>query len=326
MSLQGSPLDTEEPSQRPRVPAHELREHVLCVLCGTDEHVTLFSAPPFRIVRCAECSLVYTLPRLPTARITEMYQVDYWRSAEARNFGYTDYLRDRERYLRTFRLRSKVIERYKTSPGRVLDIGCAAGFFLKVMEEKGWETTGVEISASMADFARTDLKLSNVFTGALDAQSFEPESFDVITLWDVIEHLEDPRPVLATAKRLLKNDGILVVETQNVESVFARWMGRRWHHYKFEEHLWHFSPKTLSELLALEQFTVLETSPRRAGKYVALNFVLERSARIHPMLPKLLLPLRCLGSLSLYINPLDEMIAVASKAPLATESGCRQNF
>ena len=314
MSTRDATASTDDPAKRPRLPANELREQISCILCGTDEYVTLFSDAPFRIVRCAECGLVYTLPRLPTARILEMYQVGYWRSAEARNFGYTDYLRDRDRYLRTFRLRSKVIDRYKTSTGRVLDIGCAAGFFLKVMEEKGWETTGVEISALMADFARTELRLNNVFPGTLEEQQFEAESFDVITLWDVIEHLEDPRSVLATTKRLLKNDGILVLETQNVESVFARFMGRRWHHYKFEEHLWHFSPKTLSALLALEHFAVVEMSSRRAGKYVAMNFALERSARIHSALPELLLPLRCLGSLSLYVNPMDEMIAVAGKA------------
>lgn len=314
MSLEGAPENAAISAQRPRLPASDLRGRVPCVLCDTDEPVTLFSAPPFRIVRCTDCGLVYTLPRLPTASIREMYQVGYWRSAEAKNFGYTDYLRDRNRYLRTFRLRSKVIDRYKTSAGRVLDIGCAAGFFLKVMEEKGWESTGVELSALMADFARTELKLSNVFTGTLDDQQFEPESFDVITLWDVIEHLEDPRSVVATAKGLLKNSGILVVETQNVESVFARLMGRRWHHYKFEEHLWHFSPKTLSELLALEQFAVEEISSRWAGKYVAADFVVERSARIHRVLPKLLRPLRCLGDLSLYINPMDEMIVVATKA------------
>lgn len=304
----------DEPAQRPHVPAAALREEIPCILCGTDESVTLFAEPPFRIVRCIECGLVYTLPRLPTTSISEMYQVGYWRSAEARNFGYTDYLRDRDRYLRTFHLRSKVIDHYKPSPGRVLDIGCAAGFFLKVMEAKGWETTGVELSAFMANYARTELKLNNVFTGTLEEQPFDAESFDVITLWDVIEHLEDPRAVLATAKRLLKNDGILVLETQNVESVFARLMGRRWHHYKFEEHLWHFSPTTLSALLGLESFAVTEMSARRAGKFVTMNFVIERSARIHSALPRLLQPLRCFGALSLYVNPMDELIAVAGKA------------
>ena len=313
MASRDASASTEEPSKRPRLPTNELREHISCILCGTDDYGTLFSDPPFRIVRCAECGMVATLPRLPTSRLLEMYQVGYWRSSEARHFGYTDYLRDRDRYLRTFRLRSKIIDRYKTSTGRILDIGCAAGFFLKVMEGKGWETTGVEISALMADFARTELKLNNVFLGTLEDQQFEAESFDVITLWDVIEHLEDPRSVLAKTKLLLKNDGIMVLETQNVESVFARLMGRRWHHYKFEEHLWHFSPKTLSALLALEGFAVVKTSSRRAGKYVTMDFALERSARIHSALPQLLLPLRCLGNLSLYINPMDEMIAVARK-------------
>ena len=314
MSSRAETASTDEPAKRPHLPPNELREDITCILCGTDEYVTLFAEPPFRIVRCTECGLVYTLPRLPSARILEMYQVGYWRSAEASNFGYTDYLRDRNRYLRTFRLRSKVIDRYKPSAGRVLDIGCAAGFFLKVMKEKGWETTGVEISASMADFARTELELNNVLTGTLEKQQFEAESFDVITLWDVIEHLEDPRAVLATAKRLLKKDGVLVLETQNVESVFARLMGRRWHHYKFEEHLWHFSPKTLTALLGLESFSVAEVSSRWAGKFVTLNFALERSARIHSALPQLLRPLRCVGGMSLYVNPMDEMIAVAGKS------------
>ena len=314
MSSPDQTASAEEPAKRPRLCADELREQIPCVLCEKDEPTTLFSDPPFRIVRCVECGLVYTLPRLPTAQILEMYQVGYWRSAEAKSFGYTDYLQDRDRYLRTFRLRSKVIDRYKPSAGRVLDIGCAAGFFLKVMEEKGWDTTGVELSKLMADFARTELGLKNVLAGTLDEQQFEPESFDVITLWDVIEHLEDPRSVLATANRLLKNDGILVLETQNVESAFARFMGRRWHHYKFEEHLWHFAPSTLSALLALEQFKMLESSSRRAGKYVNLNFVIERSARVHSAFPRLLLPLRLLGNLNLYVNPMDEMIAVARKA------------
>ena len=305
---------TDEPGTRPRPPANDLRDRISCVVCGAEEHVKLFGDPPFRVVRCVGCDLVYTLPRLPSAQILEMYQVGYWRSAEARNFGYTNYLQDRDRIFRTFRLRSKVIDRYKPSSGRVLDIGCAAGFFLMVMEEKGWETTGVEISTPMADYARTELKLNNVFPGTLEEQRFEAESFDVITLWDVIEHLEDPRSVLAISRRLLKHDGILVIETQNVESVFARLMGRRWHHYKCAEHLWHFSPKTLSSLLALEHFTAMEMSSRWAGKYVTVNFALERSARIHSALPRLLLPLRCLGSLSLYINPMDELIAVAGKA------------
>lgn len=314
MSSRDAAASIDEPAQRPHSPAHELRENITCILCGTDEYSTLFSEPPFRIVRCTECGLVYTLPRLPTARILEMYQVGYWRSAEARNFGYTDYLRDRDRYLRTFRLRSKVIDRYKPSTGRVLDIGCAAGFFLKVMQGKGWETTGVELSALMADFARSELELNNIFTGTLDEQQFDAQSFDVITLWDVIEHLEDPRALLTAAKRLLKDDGILVLETQNVESVFARLMGRRWHHYKFEEHLWHFSPKTLSAMLGLESFSVAEMSSRRAGKFVTMSFAIERSARIHSVLPHLLRPLRCLGGLSLYVNPMDELIAVAAKA------------
>ena len=93
--------------------------HVPCHLCGADAPRTMFEQPPYRVVRCGQCALVYTLPRLSAEQIRAMYQTAYWESGAAKEFGYTDYLKDKELYLATYRMRREVITRRKPAPGRV---------------------------------------------------------------------------------------------------------------------------------------------------------------------------------------------------------------
>jgi hypothetical protein len=102
-----------------------------------------------------------------------------------------------------------------------------------------------------------------------------------------------------------------VLETQNVQSLFARLTGRRWHHYKIPEHLHHFDPVTCSRLLALAGFDVVHRTARHAGKYVRLSFIAERSARLGRWIARLLAPLHLFRRLSLYVNLFDEMVFVA---------------
>jgi hypothetical protein len=110
----------------------------------------------------------------------------------------------------------------------------------------------------------------------------------------------------------LTPDGLLVVETQNIDSVFARVLGRRWHHYKHAEHIYHFTPASLQRLLEEAGFTVKRKTPRHAGKYVSLDFIAERAGRVHPVLSTVLAPLGRLRSVSLYVNVMDEVIAIAT--------------
>jgi 2-polyprenyl-3-methyl-5-hydroxy-6-metoxy-1,4-benzoquinol methylase len=298
---------------RPAEPAHAGLRDVPCLFCGRSDEALRFRDGPFRVVECRQCGLVYVNPRLPPERLHEMYQEEYWSSDRAKEFGYTQYLHEGPLYRRTYRLRSGLIRRYKPQPGRVLDVGCAAGFFLSVMADQGWQTTGVEISAPMVAYARETLALPDIRRGDILGTDLPERSFDVITLWDVIEHLEDPRPHLRRAAALLKDDGVLVLETQNVASRFARLLGPRWQHYKHEEHLYHFDPATLARLLDECGFTLLENTPRLGGKYVSMQFLVERVGRLHPLLTTLASPLRLLGGASVYLNFRDEMVAVAKK-------------
>jgi 2-polyprenyl-3-methyl-5-hydroxy-6-metoxy-1,4-benzoquinol methylase len=291
--------------------------HVPCYLCGADDTVTMFEEPPYRIVRCKQCSLVYTLPRLSPEQIKAMYQTAYWSSDAAKEFGYTDYLNDKELYLATYRMRREVITSRKPRPGRVLDVGSAAGYFLATMKEIGWECHGIELSEFMAAKSRELFGLENVRPGSILDATYPAKHFDVVTFWDVIEHLEDPLPHLRKARELLADDGLLVIETQNVESLFARVMGRRWQHYKMAEHLNHFAPNTVAKLLERAGFAIVENTPKRGGKKISFNFLVERVGRLHPLLSTLASPLKLIGNTSCYVNLRDEMLVVATKAASA---------
>ena len=299
------------------VPLDELRE-VACYFCDVHDERVLFHDAPWRVVRCRRCGHVYVNPRLPPERLHEMYQEDYWESERAKEFGYTQYLAERPLYERTYQGRASIIERYKRGlpevrQGRVLDVGCAAGFFLGVMRDRGWDTTGIEISRPMVEYARDSLGLPSVHRGDILTVDLPPGRFDVITFWDVIEHLEDPAAHLARARELLHRNGILVIETQNVASLFARLLGRKWQHYKHSEHLYHFHPESLDRLLARAGFEVVENRPQYGGKYVSMHFLQERVGRIHPICSLLASPLKLFGDAALYLNFHDEMIAVAKR-------------
>jgi len=268
-----------------------------CSLCGSTQRSVRFREEPFAVVRCAGCGLVYVTPRVSPESLPDLYDDSYWRSECPSQRGYGDYLADEPLYLRTFRRRLRALAPHLPPPGRALDVGCAAGFFLKVLHENGWEAIGVEPSPVMACHAR-EVAGFEVYE-RLEAPSLAAGDFDLAALrraWD-----------------LLRPEGVLVLETQNVESRFARLLGRRWQHYKHLEHLYHFSPSTLRELLGRADFEVREITARNAGKHVSVGFLRERSTRLHPGLRRLLVPLTPLDRLGLYLNPGDEMIAVARK-------------
>ena len=150
--------------------------------------------------------------------------------------------------------------------------------------------------------------------GILPEAGLDDERFDLITLWDVIEHIPDPVSALVYARGLLAPGGKILIETQNVDSRAAAALGPRWQHYKHAEHIYHFNPATLGRVLDEAGFRTLENTPRLGGKYVSLGFIAERAGRLHPVGSFLLSPLRLIKGASLYVNLFDEMIVVAEPA------------
>jgi len=286
-----------------------------CQLCASEQRRTRFRDDPFTVVECERCGLVWVTPRLSGEALARVYGEGYWKSDDPKNRGYADYQREASLYLKTFRRRLRFVRRWVPPGARVLDVGCAAGYFLQVMLDAGHPVLGIEPSAAIARAAQQQLGSERVHIGQLEgappALGFRDGSFDLVTLWDVIEHIPDPQATLRRAAALLAPGGRLLLETQNVASRWARLLGRRWHHYKHAEHLYHFTPATITRLLGDCGFTVRHCSPAYAGKYVSLGFIAERAGRLGRIAGALASPLRLLAGCHLYVNPRDEMIVVA---------------
>lgn len=287
-------------------------QDVACGLCGSRARETKFTDGPFSVVTCSDCGLTYVTPRLmDESLLADVYDEGYWSSDAAKDRGYTDYRSDAPLYLKTYRKRYSIVARHFDRPGRVLDVGCAAGYFLDVMREKGWDVTGIEPSDAIRPQAVERLGSANVHGGLLHDAPLEPGSFDLVTFWDVVEHIPDVVGALRYVKTLLAPGGKLLIETQNVASKTAAKMGKTWHHYKHAEHIYHFDPVTIAKLMDDAGFRILENTPKLGGKYVSLEFIAERAGRVNPILSTLLSPLRLIGRASVYVNLNDEMIVMA---------------
>lgn len=292
-------------------------EYVACNLCSADDADHLRSDGPLHLVRCRHCGLVYVTPRLTEHAIQRLYDEGYFFTGDGPRRGYRDYIADGEYYLDTFRRRIRWLERHTVAGGRLLDVGCAAGFFLQVSAESGWEGYGVEPATCMAEHARSELGL-RVFHGTLRQRYFPAGYFDLVTLWDVLEHLTDPRGELSEVNRVLRLEGLLVLETQNIASWLPKVMGERWHHYGNDLHLFHFTPETISRLLSVTGFVVETITKANAGKVCSLRFVVDKFKHLSQTTSRLakvfMKSWPSLAGRSLYINLGDEMIVCARKS------------
>lgn len=283
-----------------------------CPMCGSERFETAFEEPPYAVRRCSACGMGWVSPRLDERGLAGIYQDDsYWRSQSPKTLGYSDYRADEELYLDSFRKRLEYVLRDGPDSGRALDVGFAAGFCMAVLRQRGFEVHGVEVSETIGSHARDHFGFESVFFGTLESAPFPEAHFDLITMWDVVEHVVDPQALLERAHALLKPGGLLVVETQDIDSRFARALGPRWHHYKHAEHIYHFTPPSLRRLLGAAGLEVKTMTPRYGGKYVSLDLIAERAGRIHPLLSSALAPLRRLDSISVYVNVMDEIVATA---------------
>src|SRR5262245_61996427 len=223
-------------------------EDVPCYLCGRKDGEVLVDDPPFKVLYCAGCGLGYTTPRVQGGKLKDLYDLGYFNSESAKDFGYTSYAGDAPGYLETFKKKVRIVQSVLPK-GRILEVGCAAGFFLSAARDAGFEAHGIEVSKSIFAHARDVLKLDNLFLGTLADYPGARKSFDGVLMWDVIEHLADPGDNLVRARELLKDDGFLFLQTQDLESMFRKVAGSRWTHFKQLEHIYHFSRKTLTRLL-----------------------------------------------------------------------------
>lgn len=215
-----------------------------------------------RIVICEYCGLIFINPRPMINQIIEGYSqaVDelYVSQAEGR--------------IRTFRKGMRMIEKYSGQKGRILDVGAAAGFFLKAAKDNNWKTYGVEPSKWMSEYGSRNFGV-NIKQDTLEGAKFPGSYFDVVTMWDVIEHTGDPMATLREANRVLKKGGLLVVNFPNIGDMLARLFGRRWW-FILSVHLYYFTPRTLSEMLKRNGFEIKVVRPHL--QRLSFGYLLDR--------------------------------------------------
>jgi len=285
-------------------------EDVACYLCGRRDGAVLVDDPPFKVLYCAGCGLGYTTPRVQAGKLKDIYDLGYFTSESAGDFGYTSYAADAPGYLETFKRKVRIVQTVLKG-GRILEVGCAAGFFLSAARDAGFEAHGIEVAQSILAHARDVLKLDNLHLGTLADYPAKPKSFDAVLMWDVIEHLADPGDNLLRARALLKEDGFLFLQTQDVDSMFRKVLGARWTHFKQLEHVYHFSKKTLTTLLDRTGFEVVRFQKSGAGKYISVEFFVDRMRRFGKIPYLLALPFKPFKRRFMYVNPWDELIVIA---------------
>jgi SAM-dependent methyltransferase len=194
------------------------------------------------VVRCGSCGLAYVSPRPDTAALSRYYGPGFY-DRPGEDSGLVG--RSLNRLFMLERVAKATAGR---PPGRVLDVGCGEGSFLAAMARSGWESWGVDISKDGAAraSARPGVK---IFGKSLEECSFEPASFDLVTMWHSIEHVPDPASLLRRIAGLIKDDGAVFLAFPNGESWEFRLFGPRWFHLDPPRHLHYFSPRTMSRLL-----------------------------------------------------------------------------
>lgn len=215
-----------------------------CALCGGSEGREFLVSGGRRLLKCSGCGLVYTADFKAAGAA---YAEDYFS-------GKNKYIERWAEFAAIFRPLVGKIAAFKPG-GRLLDVGSSVGVLLTVARERGFSVKGVELSEWASEFSRREKKL-DVVTGTLAGAALEAESFDVVVVNHVLEHVPDPRGLLAEARRVLKKDGLLAVGTPNLGSVMAALRGGKWRSLRPEQHIWHFTPETLGALLTEAGFEV----------------------------------------------------------------------
>jgi SAM-dependent methyltransferase len=234
----------------PKEQSHDLEQVAICAVCGSGDarpqwsvRDTLLGYPgDFSIIACEGCGTLRVSPRPP---------FEMRRLAFTDNYPLFDWALGRKRAVeadRIARFGAQIAAiQQRQRPGRLLDVGAGDGYFMLGMQHRGWEVRGIELHEGVAAFASEQLGL-DVEAGAEHEVDWG-DTYDCITLFGVLEDVDDPNACLQRCLSHLAEGGLLVVQTHNIASWEARYFGPDWFNIEAPRHVWHFAPETLKLLL-----------------------------------------------------------------------------
>lgn len=249
----------------------ELKICPVCELAGFSKYLEVedyfLTKELFIISRCNNCGFLFTNPRPIDENLAKYYQSDEYLSHSKKNKGVFSWVYYK---VRNYSVRKKyeLIKRYK-SRGSIIDIGCGTGEVLKYFSEKGWSAKGVEPSDNARSYASNKLGLSVETEDFI--KNIPEKSFDVITMWHVLEHVPQLNDRMQQLKTILKDDGVLFIALPNYNSWDAKHYSSFWAAWDLPRHLYHFSKETFSQLAKKHNFNIQEILPMKFDSfYVSL--------------------------------------------------------
>ena len=264
-------------------------EETACLLCGGENWSPLVEAPDltpgaagawFMVVQCRDCGLCFTNPRPTPETISQFYQTGYEPHQPP------DDCSGNTRWWHRLPLVARWQHGRKCIPlhgeGRLLDFGCGGGSFLLRMRRQGWNVVGLDVSDDVVRLLRDQLGLT-ALQGSLPHPELPDESFDVITMWQALEHVHQPLEVLRAAQRLLAPGGRLILSVPNIDCLPFRWFGQAWNGLDLPRHLTHFAPWTMRLMLHRAGFRRVAVRMQRRSSW--LRETVRLAARLHPRLP-----------------------------------------
>lgn len=281
-----------------------------CDICGNSGPRFVLEAPALDgpLVRCPECGLHYIGERRSRLAFGSSSSEETANRVIEANLRFAPLALDEERRLADLnaRWRLELIRRYVPS-GRLLEIGCARGNFLKAARE-WFAAYGVEPSPELAAEAR---QAAVVHHGVVDSAPWS--GFDVAAAFHVIEHSDRPAQFVEEIHRRLRPGGLLVIETPNIRSLAYRLMGARWRQF-IPEHYYFFDRRTLRRLLEDRGFKIQRTMS--VGKIASVELILNRLSRYHPLVSRADAFARILRvhKATFRVNPFDIMLLFAMRS------------
>jgi 2-polyprenyl-3-methyl-5-hydroxy-6-metoxy-1,4-benzoquinol methylase len=235
-------------------------EDIACNSCGQRRERRLFKshdrrcniAGDYWLVKCSNCGLAYVNLRPNQEEIKAFYPTYYYARFGDREFT-SDYLRLMER---SFQATLNLFAGYKPG-GRVLEIGCGDGQFLRYLSANGYEIYGLDFSEHAVRRTRKNTGSGNIFLGTLEEAKYKDGYFDVVCLFEVLEHLSDPLGELREIRRVLKEEGVVAGTVPNFNSLERILLGNCWYGIDFPRHLYHFTKKSINNILSKAGFKIL---------------------------------------------------------------------
>ena len=233
-----------------------------CPWCGSEKaQINLWlkdeflSKEDFHICECLNCGLSYTMPRPNKEKIGEYYKSEEYYSHQENKKGFIPRLYES---VKKVNLKHK----YKLATqglniGKMLDIGCGVGDFLHTAEEHGWTCTGVEPSEDAKAIAKTKTK-ANIINSE-DMEKIPDATFDLITMWHVLEHVDDLKWQIEQLHRLTKTKGRIVIAVPNYKSYDAQYYKELWAAYDVPRHLSHFNKNVLTKIFKSKNLELVRT-------------------------------------------------------------------